>query len=261
MYQFDQAVSLFEQTQLQFTGNLSEKWCIAGNPNGGYLTSILFHAMLKVDYNPLGLIITAHFFSRCVPGEYIVEVEKLSGSKQFDWLQAKIIQEGRERIRATATIANENVNSGTKWYERPAPVIASPDDCILVSEPLHTLYSQLNVLLDPDCTGWMKGDLSDKSEIKGWAKFKDDRPFDLMSVLLFADAFPPAVMSHRGDLGWIPTLSYSVNVRRFPETDFLKCIFRTRFVSNGFLEEDSEIWDENDELVAISRQIAQIKRT
>jgi hypothetical protein len=37
----------------------------------------------------------------------------------------------------------------------------------------------------------------------------------------------------------------------------LKCYFRTRFITCGLLEEDGKIWDQNDNLVAISRQIAQ----
>jgi hypothetical protein len=50
-----------------------------------------------------------------------------------------------------------------------------------------------------------------------------------------------------------------VNIRKIPTTDWLKCGFRTRFITCGLLEEDGEIWDQKDELIAISRQIAQYR--
>jgi acyl-CoA thioesterase len=105
----------------------------------------------------------------------------------------------------------------------------------------------------------MLGKLSDTSEIKGWIKFKNDRPFDVLSILLIADSFPPAVISSQGMVAWVPTIELSVNVRKLPTTDWLKCSFRTRFITCGLLEEDGEIWDQKGELIAISRQIAQYR--
>ena len=101
--------------------------------------------------------------------------------------------------------------------------------------------------------------MADNSEIRGWIKFKNDRPFDILSILLFADSFPPAVLTSQGMVAWVPTLEFSVNIRNIPTTKWLKCIFRTRFITCGLLEEDGEIWDEAGRLIAISRQIAQYR--
>ena len=124
----------------------------------------------------------------------------------------------------------------------------------------YTVYDHMDVRLDPDCTGWMTGKtLSGKSEFKGWIAFKEDRSFDLTAITLAADAFPPPVLASQGLIAWVPTLEFSVNMRNLPQSSWLKCIFRTRFISCGLLEEDGELWDENNELVAISRQIAQFR--
>jgi acyl-CoA thioesterase len=106
----------------------------------------------------------------------------------------------------------------------------------------------------------MQGALSDKSEQKGWIKFKDNRPHDIFSVLLMADSFPPPVLASQGMIEWVPTIELSVNIRNIPETRWLKCIFRTRFITCGLLESDGEVWDEQGSLVAISRQIAQFRK-
>ena len=171
------------------------------------------------------------------------------------------MQDGKEKIRAIGTFSEINKNRIEKRYEKTAPDLAPKEDCIRIP-PMgnYTVYENMNVRLDPRCAGWFSGSLIDISEHKGWIKFQDDRPFDALSLLLSMDAFPPPIFSSQGMIAWVPTIEFSVNIRNIPETPWLKCIFRTHFINNGILEENGEIWDENGELVAISRQIAQFRK-
>ena len=41
-------------------------------------------------------------------------------------------------------------------------------------------------------------------------------------------------------VAWVPTIELSVNIRNIPTTKWLKCIFQTRFITCGLLEEDGE---------------------
>jgi acyl-CoA thioesterase len=50
-----------------------------------------------------------------------------------------------------------------------------------------------------------------------------------------------------------------VSIRNMPESRWLNCSLRTRFVTCGLLEADGVVWDEKGNLVAISRQIAQVR--
>jgi hypothetical protein len=205
-------------------------------------------------------IITANYLNRCEPGEARVLIEKMSTSRQFDRFQARLQQNGNEKIRAFGTFANENNECILESYEVPGLEIAELEKCLPVPEDSnYTLFSQLDIRLDPICTGWLSGNLSDRSESKGWIKFKNNRPFDVLSILLVADSFPPPILSSQGMVAWVPTIEFSVNIRNMPTTRWLKCIFRTRFITCGLLEEDGEIWDEADQLIAISRQIAQYR--
>ena len=79
-------------------------------------------------------------------------------------------------------------------------------------------------------------------------------------MLLIADAFPPAVFNLDIPPGWVPTVELTVHVRATPAPGPVSCVFRSRFVHSGMMEEDGEVWDANGTLVALSRQLALLPR-
>lgn len=260
MHQFDQDISFAPEKPGLFAGNITANWSINEVPNGGYLMAIAANAMLQGSEMKATPIITANFLNRCEPGKATIAVERMSKSRQFDRFQARLYQKDEEKIRAFGTFASEKNECILESHEIAAPAIAERETCVPIPEmPGFPLFGQLDIRLDPACTGWMAGDLSERSEIKGWIKFRDHRAFDTLSLLLIADSFPPAVFASQGMVAWVPTLEFSVNIRSIPTTTWLKCVFRTRFITCGLLEEDGEIWDENGRLIAIARQIAQYR--
>jgi hypothetical protein len=257
MHQFDQDIAVESANAHCYTGSIATNWSINGVPNGGYLMALVTNALLQSSRMQTAPIVTTNFLKRCHPGDTVVSVERMSLSRQFDRLEARLEQNGEEKIRAFGTFTDEKNECLLERYQTKAPDIRSLEECIAVPEmPDYTLYGRMDIRLDPACAGWFEGRLSDRSEIKGWIRFKDDRPFDVPSILLAADAFPPAVFTSQGMAAWVPTIECSVNIRNLPASKWLKCIFHTRFIACGLLEEDGEIWDEGNALVAISRQIA-----
>ncbi len=260
MHQFDRDIQLHMETDRLFSGAIADNWSINGVPDGGYLMAIMTQAMMLVSDEQSTPIITANYLKRCESGGVRVSVEKLAVSRQFNRLQATLHQNGEKKIRAFGTFAGENNECVLESYAKPAVTFAQLKDCLPVPElPQYTLFGRMDIRLDPFSTGWLSGDLSERSEMRGYIKFKDDRPFDIFGILLAADSFPPAVMTSQGMVAWVPTLEFSVNIRNIPRTAWLKCVFRTRFITCGLLEEDGEIWDQDDQLIAISRQIAQYR--
>jgi len=262
MHLFDQDVSLTEAEPLRYKGFVQDNWSVNGIPNGGYLMAIVANAMALASDKRSTPIVTANYLSRTVIGEADLHVEMITRSTQFNRLQASLIQDGREKIRSFGTFADEKIECVLERYETAAPLVAPLEACVTSPKiPNLTLLDNLDIRLDPECAGWFFGKLSDKSEHKGWIRFRDDRPFDLISIFLLADSFPPAVFASQGMVAWVPTIEMSVNVRKIPATRWLKGIFRTRFITCGLLEEDGELWDEEGNLVAISRQIAQYRKS
>lgn len=261
MHIFDQDLSYEKKDLKTFTFRISDNWGINSVPNGGYLTAICTKPMLDESDKIKTPILTTNYLSRCEPGEAEVKIEKISESTQFTRYTGSLFQNGKERIRVMATFAGEGTECAVERYERKPPVVAEKEKCIGIPKmPGYTLFRHLDIRLDPQSAGWMKGELAEISEHKGFAKFMDERNYDTPSICLIADAFPPAVLSSQGMTPWVPTIEMSVNLRNPPVSKWLKCLFRTRFITCGLLEEDGEIWDESDNLVAISRQIAQYRK-
>lgn len=262
MHQFDSDTCPVHGSDGKLTLDISDKWSINSTPNGGYIMALMTRAMEPeienhIVKNPGACIVTANYLARCACEPAVILVETMGESRHFIRRQARLIQKDTEKIRAMATFLKPAETQLSSRHESEPEPVAPWEECAPIP-PMegYTLFDQVEMRLDPACTGWVKNQLSRRSVMKGWIGFKQSRCIDPPAVTLFADCFPPPVFTSQGMAPWIPTIEYSVNIRQMPATPRLKCIFTTRFISSGLLEEDGEIWDEKDNLVALSRQIA-----
>ena len=257
---FTDETESIEESPGHFRGRISGNWSVNGNPNGGYLMGIMVDAALGKSEKKSTPIVTANFISRATPGPAEIVVEEISHSPQFQRFQMRLLQEGAEKVRALATFSAEKEDCPQERYETgPAP-LAPRDRCVSLPDlPSYTLFRRVELLLDPSCAGWLQNRLSERSENRGWMRLRDDHPHDMASILLVADSMPPGIFASHGMVAWVPTIELSVSIRNMPESRWLNCSLRTRFVTCGLLEADGEIWDEKGNLVAISRQMAQVR--
>lgn len=263
MHIFDQDIDITTQNPSLFNAFVSDNWSVNGIPDGGYLMAIITNAMMQCSEQKSTPILTANYISRSRPGEAVIEVEPIKQSRQFNRFEGKLTQGGEEKVRMFGTFATNTGKNAClpERYEKSSPDVPSQAECIRIPEmPNYTIFHNMDIRLDPTCAGWTKGEMSKKSQIKGWIKFKDTRPVDIYSIALMADSFPPAILASQGTVAWVPTLEFSVNIRNLPETPWLKCVFRTHFVTCELLEEDGEIWDEAGNIVALTRQYAQFRQ-
>lgn len=261
MGMFDDDIAVVEKSAGVFEGTVSDNWSVSGNPNGGYLMAILAGAMTARSDKKSTPIVTANYISRFVPGLVEVRLEEVSRTAQFNRYDARLIQDGKEKIRALGTFGIEKNGCAIERYETGAPELASVSACIPMPQmPQYTLFHNLDMRLDPASAVWLRGKTADKSEQKGWVKFRDGRSYDLLSLFLIADSIPPAIFVSQGPASWVPTIELSINIRNMPATEWLRFSLRTRFVTCGLLEADGEVWDDAGNLISISRQIAQIRK-
>lgn len=263
LHAFDRDLEMFDTGSRVFALTLSDQWNIAGSTlNGGYLMGVIAKAMELCSPKKATPIITANYISKCVPGKALAHVEVVSESANFTRFMVRLVQQGKEKIRALGTFSSNVNGDAVQEYETGPPVMADFEDSFQVPVmPDNALFDHIDLRLDPSCAGWLSGGLSERSEFKGWVCFKKERKIDIPAILLFSDTWPPPVFARFGPSAWVPTIELSVNVRKVPDTLVLKGIFKSRFISGGLVEEDGELWDARGELVAVSRQIAKYRKT
>lgn len=261
LHLFDQDIRITPGDDNRYKTTVSDSWSINGTPDGGYLMALLARAAMARSEKKRLTVLTANFIARSEPGPAVLMVEKMGATRNFDRWQVSLIQGKSEKLRSMVTLMDPLPGLAGSRYEKTAPEIAPAEACIKFGEmPGYTLFDNMDVLLDPGCSRWIAGELAERSELRGWIKFTDDRPYDPPALMLIADAFPPPIFVSQGMVAWVPTIEMSVNIRNLPATRWLKCVFRSRFLNGGLVEEDGEIWDEAGELVAISRQVAQFRK-
>ena len=240
---------------------LAPNWNIGNNPNGGYLLACLLRAMGQlVPDTPDPIAVTTHYLRPGLPSAVAdLKTSVIRFGRRTATVSGTMEQDGKPRITCTATFGNlENINTDTpaRSLSMPSPDLPPPDDCILRTELAQgvdlPIMDRLDIRIDPK---FAKSGLHDSAVITGWVRFKDKRPADLLAMPLFCDAFPPAVFTLYGPIGWVPTIELSVHARRRPQPGWIKAAFNTNDLAGDLFIEDGMLWDEDDQLVARSRQL------
>jgi acyl-CoA thioesterase len=245
--------------------DLDGSWSIGGSMNGGYLLAVMVKAACATTGRPDPLAVTATFLSPPSPGRAEITVTVAKRGRRSTVADVSLGQGGRRHVQATAVLGDLTGLEGPD-LDYPAPSITAFEDCVSIADRPGPnglgppeIFRHFDLRLAPG-VGWLTGDRrgadhGGEALIEGWTRFADGTEPDVASLMLFADAFPPAVLDHF-PASWVPTLQYSVYVRGRPEPGWLWGTFRTRSMVGGLLEEDGEVFDSTGRLVALSRQLA-----
>jgi acyl-CoA thioesterase len=243
-----------------------EGWDIFGVSNGGYLMSIATRAM-EVESGGRRLIATTgHFLNRTGAGAVSIDVATLKEGRTMSTLRARLSRGDEQLLTVTAVLADPDRSAyeGDLIIGEP-PDLPSPDECVVAvpaeSAPLPPPFTgKVELRVHPDDARPLQGEKSGHSVMRGWFRLRDGEELDAHAVVLATDSFPPSIFNSNLPVGWTPTIDLNVQVRNPAPSGWLACRFTTRFVTNGLLEEDGELWDEEGGLVAISRQLALVPR-
>lgn len=250
---------------------LSAGWTIARAVNGGYLLAVAARALTAVLPHPDPFTVTAHYLTPCEPGPAVVRTEVIRTGRTLSAGCARLLQTGKdgtevERLRVTGSYGDLAALPDDVRTSAKPPVLPPYEECPGGREapgawpviPGSTeIMDRLDMRLDPATAGWAFGRPSGIGEMRGWLGLADGRDHDPLSLLLAVDTMPPTAFE-LGLRGWVPTVELTVHVRARPAPGPLRVAITTRNLAGGFLEEDAEVWDSADRLVAQSRQLARV---
>ncbi|MFG2299077.1 thioesterase family protein [Streptomyces sp. NPDC048603] len=254
-----------------YDAELSAGWTIISAVNGGYLLALVGRALSAALPHPDPFTVSAHYLSASVPGPAVIRTEVVRSGRTLSTGQASLLQYDPEtgaeieRIRVLASYGDLDALPDDVRTTALPPAIPAYEHCLGAEAgpapiPGSTaIVDRLRLRLDPATAGWAVGAPSGKGDMRAWFELADGRDADPLSLLLAVDALPPTAFD-LGLVGWAPTVELTTHIRRRPAPGPLRVSITTRNLAGGFLEEDAEIWDSADHLVAQSRQLARAPR-
>jgi acyl-CoA thioesterase len=260
MGKFTNETAVTQITDKHWRGEVHQGWRIGTVPNGGYILAIAGQALREALPHKDPLTVNAYYLAPTQLGPIDCKIEILRAGRNTTQAEVKMYQQGELKVQVTAAYTTMATLKGENWSRDARPDIPSWEDC-----PIHTtdkIEFRQSIDLRFASGGELFRDpkkLDSSGEFSGWAQLKDEEAPDLISLLMFADAFPPPVFTLFGPVGWVPTIELSVQLRAHPAAGPIQAVLRSRHLTRGIVEEDGEFWDSAGDLVAISRQTAKVR--
>lgn len=273
-FAFDRAIALSPSGGPDvFMGTFPPSWSVHKGPiNGGLTVSAALHAMVArhtdAQGHPDPLCVSAFYLAAADAGAFEVRTELIRSGRSMSTGQAGVWQPGRdgiptERLRAIATFADLGASGHEALSVARPPYLPPPERCVPVDELSGYPHDEVEVMqhydmrLDPDTTGGPDGRPSGLGQLRAWFRMRDGREPSALLLPLVVDAFPPIAWD-LGVSGWVPTLELTVHVRARPAPGWLRVEITSTTLAGGFVEEDAEVWDSSDRMVAQARQLAKV---
>jgi len=259
MGQFVQHTAVEQVETNSFRAELHEGWRIGSVPNGGYVLAIAGRALSQALPHQDPLTVSAFYLAPTELGAVDIHVELLRAGRNTTHAQARLYQRGELKVTVTAIYTNLDKLSGESWTSVERPKYPSWESLQRGPDTGTEFRRQVEIRLSKGGEVLAGKEPPGTGEFCGWIAHADGFDPDPISLLMFADAFPPAAFTIFGPLGWMPTLELTVQVRAAPSPGPLQVRLCSRHLTRGVIEEDGEYWDSSGQLVAISRQTAKVR--
>ena len=261
-YEFDADTEVSSLGAGAYNAEISARWNVGDKPNGGYLMAIALRAAGAELPLPHPFTATAHYLRAAQPGPAMLDVEVVRTGRTHATAEVRLHQQDAEIVRVLTTFGDLGALDGPTHRTGHPPQLPPVDECRkgrarLPDGAIVAMAERFDAAIHPDHLGWLRGAPSGTAELAAWVRLVDGREPDPLALTMIVDGLPPPVFDI-GAAGWVPTIELTVHVRAVPAPGWLRLWATTRFLQGGYLEEDVEVWDSADTLVAQSRQLARL---
>jgi acyl-coenzyme A thioesterase PaaI-like protein len=231
--------------------------------NGGYLMAVLTRAALDASDHPHPVATSTNFLRVAQPGPADVHVERRKSGRTADVARVTLVQDDRAVVDAVLTSGTFDGDSRPA-YSADGHRLPPFDECVRFGDEdtSEGFVAQVEMLYDPATMGWLDGRPSGVPEMRAYFRLRDAQERgepDGALLALAVDSLPPVALNV-GAGGWAPTVELTWYMRAIPAPGWLALSGRGRLVSDGWFDEEVEVWDSAGRLVAQSRQIARVGR-
>jgi hypothetical protein len=261
-YRLDRAFALERRAdRVLHQDRIDDAWNFGGKfINGGYLQGIAAAAVGQVIDPALDhLAVSTMFSAQILPRPIDIEVDIARVGRRISSASARLVQDGEARVTSLVTLGRLPDDLSGATLDVPMPDMPSIDECpeaefSVEKGSMGEMGDVLDMRFVPGY-GFAYGRTSGE-ELFVWARFRDGRPLDTLSLIAFSDIAPPLAFA-LGDFGWAPTLQMQVTTYARPVGDtVLMRIHGRPYGKTLYGCEDVDIWDTRGTLVARGRQLA-----
>ena len=263
MSQFIDDTRVTKAAEGHYKGRLSGVWSIGTNPNGGYAMTPIMRAMADAAGQPDPLSVTAHFLRPGVgDADLDIHTEVIRAGRTATTVRGTLVQEDKARLTMLATYGDLSQPQGIDGHFAPAvPDIPPLEECVHRSKLDQgvdvPLLKVTDIYLRPEDAVC---DPAKEALIAGWVRLTDGTEPDVFSLPYFVDAFPPSPITRVPNVGWVPTMEFTVQIRARPAPGWLRGRFHCDDLQGGRVVESGILWDSTGAVVARSRQMALVLR-
>ena len=274
MNQFDQfqnALLLESVSENTYSINPDSRYFVGKTPHGGYLNALMHKALISSVPHSVAISSSIQYLDRIEAKDIILEVEIYKVSRGTSSGIVKLIQDNKICTVFNAICSDFEHMKGYDGLETNSPEIMKDIprnkykdlNYDKVSPGLTPSFiHQLNCTVHPRHAWWDRDIDMHEAEARCSSYMQMDGGIPDQFVLSFyVDVAPPVVSNKYGPLGWIPTYSLTTHIRQMPTTEILFADFIAKDINKGYFEQDCNIWDLNENLVASSRQLTRILKS
>lgn len=259
---FAEATSVRRAADGTYEASVHPAWWVVRGPHGGYMASMILRAMTDALDDPARHIrsFTTHFVAAPVEGSFEIATTVERSGKSMTAMSARIVQ--GDRLVALSLGAFSLPWGEFTFDDSQMPECPTPEDSFPVPVEGENIPAFLGNFDMRWCLGSPPFSGADEALVGGWFRLRPPETADAAIVATLMDAWAPAVFPVARVPLVAPTIDLTIHFRtQLPlegagPDDFYLGRFTSRLASEGFFEEDGELWSAGGRLVAQSRQLA-----
>ena len=178
-----------------YRATLTDSWnALGGVPNGGYLLAVCLNALANEMPLPDPVVVSATYLRPAARGPAELRTELVRAGRRVATGEVRLLQDGREIVRAVATFADLDKAEGRTMMRSAPPELPAPEqahDVIRDAPPLPGVnITERFEYRAPQLPGWARGEPTGDADLAFWLRFRGGRDADPIELTVHIRARP-----------------------------------------------------------------------